>query len=102
MGEEPAGDKQTTPSARVTILEGALMEDMGDEAVILNINNERYYGLDDVGIKFWKWLKEDGDVDLVLERAKATFGIDEATLKQDIGVFVLELNQAGLLTFDES
>ena len=102
MGDESTGGEQTTPSAKVTISESALMEDMGAEAVILNVSNERYYGLDDVGIKFWTWLKEEGDVDLVLERAKAAFGVDEETLRKDIGVFVVELNQAGLLSFEES
>lgn len=74
---------------------------MGDEAVILNTNNERYYGLDPVGMNFWNWLKEDGDIDKVWERAIAAYPVDAETLRTDIGVFVIELNNAGLLTFDE-
>lgn len=89
------------PSGKVTISKNALLEDMGDEAVILNINNERYYGLDRNGINFWTWLQEEGDVDKVLERAIATYDVAPETLKKDLAVFVVELSNAGLLTFDE-
>lgn len=96
------GDQaQSLLSTKVSISDNALLEDMGNEAVILNINNERYYGLDQVGMNFWSWLKEEGDIDKVLERAVATYPIDAATLRKDIGVFVIELDNAGLLTFDE-
>ncbi|MEO9635669.1 MAG: PqqD family protein [Roseobacter sp.] len=91
------------PSGKLTISENALLEDMGDEAVILNINNERYYGLDRNGINFWTWLKEEGDVDKALARAVAAYdNVDADTLKKDLGVFVVELNNAGLLTFHEA
>jgi len=102
MSEQPTGPERAAPSAKVTISENALMQEMGDEAVILNVNNERYYGIDDVGINFWNWLKEERDVDRVLDRAIERYGVDEEILKKDIGVFVVELHHAGLLTFDES
>lgn len=92
---------QSLPSAKITISENALLEDMGDEAVILNINNERYYGLDPIGMNFWNWLKEEGDIDKVLEHAQKEYAIDVETLKKDIGVFVIELHNAGLLSFVE-
>ncbi|MEP6345998.1 MAG: PqqD family protein, partial [Parasphingorhabdus sp.] len=86
---------------KITISENALLEDMGEEAVILNINNERYYGLDRNGINFWTWLKEEGDVDKALARAVEAYDVDPDILKKDLGVFVVELNNAGLLTFDQ-
>lgn len=102
MSSEPLETNADMPSGKVTISENALLEDMGDEAVILNINNERYYGLDRSGINFWTWLKEEGDVDKALARAVAAYNdVDADLLKKDLGVFVLELNKAGLLTFDE-
>lgn len=102
LNQENRDQAKSLPSAKVVISENALLEDMGDEAVILNINNERYYGLDPVGMKFWGWLQEEGDVDLVLERAKEAYDVDPDVLKKDIGVFVVELNKAGLLNFTEN
>lgn len=101
--ERDSGHHQgSVPSSKITISENALVADVGDEAVILNINNEHYYGLDKLSLCFWSWLKEDGDIDSVLARAVDAFDIDEKTLAKDLGTFVLELNNAGLLHFEES
>jgi hypothetical protein len=102
MSTEANHSQTDLPSGKVTISENALLEDMGDEAVILNINNERYYGLDRSGISFWNWLKEEGDVDKALARAIDAYDVDPEILKKDLGVFVIELNNAGLLSFDEA
>ncbi|MCK0127575.1 PqqD family protein [Erythrobacter sp. F6033] len=90
------------PSGSITISANALLEDMGDEAVILNLNNERYYGLDKIGMNFWHWLNEEGDVDKALARAVKTYDIAPDVLKRDLGVFVVELHNAGLVTFGEA
>ncbi|GLQ34142.1 hypothetical protein GCM10007939_04250 [Amylibacter marinus] len=90
----------TQISGRISISEKALMVDLENEAVILNLNNERYYGLDDVSKNFWHWLNEFKDVDQVLHHAVDAYQVEEEVIRKDLGGFLLELSKAGLISFD--
>jgi hypothetical protein len=41
-------------SDRVTVPDDVLISQLQEESVILNLDSERYYGLDDVGTRFYQ------------------------------------------------
>ena len=45
-------------TARVTIPDGVLVQELQGESVLLNVNTENYYGLDEVGTRIWAVLSE--------------------------------------------
>jgi len=89
----------TTLPARVTVSPNVLCQVLGDESVLLNLDDDRYYGLDDVGTRMWQLLAEDGDVATVVTQLLTTYGaqVDEATLRDDLGALIARLTAAGLL-----
>lgn len=68
-----------------------------DEAVLLDLRTQRYYGLDAVGARIWELLADDGRVDAVLERLLEEFEVDEAMLRADVERFLDELSREGLV-----
>ena len=46
---------------QVEISPEALFQELDGETVLLNLQSERYYGLDDVGTRMWQLLAENGD-----------------------------------------
>ena len=74
-----------------------LFQELEGEMVLLNLETERYYGLDDVGTRFWQLLTEHGDIEHVLTQMIAEFDVDEATIRADVEKLVSELSTAGLL-----
>ena len=75
-----------------------LFQDLEGEAVLLHITTERYYGLDQVGVRFWHLLQTHGAIEPVVQQALTEFEVDEATLRQDLDVFLSEFEAAGLIT----
>jgi hypothetical protein len=84
-------------SLRVAIPPNVLAQELGGEAVLVNLENETYYSLNKVGSQMWQLLTEQGDVETATQQLLQTFAVDESTLRQDVARLVDELIQEGLL-----
>lgn len=75
-----------------------LFQPMGDEAVLLNLSDNHYYGLNEVGARMWELLSEQGQLEPVLAQLLTEFEVDEETLRQDIATLIDELVNRQMLT----
>lgn len=75
-----------------------IFQALHDEIVLLNMSNQQYFGLDDVGAAMWKLLVEHGDVEAVADRMTAEYDVDRDTVRKDLGILINRLLAAGLLT----
>ncbi len=82
---------------QLQIADDVLFQTVADEAVLLNIADNHYYGLDDVATRMWQLLAEHGTEDAVIQAMLAEYDVDEAALRQDFAALVTELEQRGLL-----
>lgn len=84
----------------VTISSDVLFQELEGEAVLLNLANEHYYGLDDIGTRIWQLLQEEHNVESVVAQMLAEYDASEALLRQDIANLIEELTQAELVTVE--
>lgn len=84
-------------AARLQIADDVLFQTVADEAVLLNMADNHYYGLDDVATRMWQLLGEHGAEDAVIQAMLEEYDIDEATLRQDFAALVAELERRGLI-----
>lgn len=82
---------------QLQIADDVLFQAVADEAVLLNIADNHYYGLDDVATRMWQLLAEHGTEEAVIQEMLAEYDVDEATLHQDFAALVEELEQRGLI-----
>ena len=75
-----------------------LVQELDGEAVVLDLNSERYFGLDDVGTRIWQQLLEHGRLERVCEEMRKEYDVDESTLLADVVRLVEELIGAGIVT----
>jgi hypothetical protein len=68
-----------------------------DEAVVLNLDTEVYFGLNATGLKMWNELTAAPDVGTALARLSGEFDVDEQQLRTDLETFIGELLERGLL-----
>ena len=73
---------------------------LGDEAVILNLSNGIYFGLDSVGTRIWQLISEHGSTEKVIETLSAEYEVEEGPLRQDLDNLIQQLMDKGLLTTD--
>src|SRR3990172_5074462 len=81
----------------VKIPSDVLFQIVNGEAVLLNLKNERYFGLDEVGTRIWRLLNGECDLQKVFEIMLDEYDVDANQLEQDINKLVRELVEAGLI-----
>ena len=86
-----------TPENRIEIPDGVLMRDLQGEAVILNLDSECYFGLDEVGTRMWTALTTTADVAAATEALLAEFEVEPEQLRTDLDEFVAARADAGLV-----
>jgi len=84
----------------ITVSSDVLFQELGNETVLLDLKNEIYYGLDDVGSRLWRLLTEDGNPATAVVRLLTEYEVDEATLRENISGLVKELHEARLITVE--
>jgi len=68
-----------------------------EESVLLNLDNERYYGLDDVGTRMLFVLTSAESVQSAWKQLVDEYDVDSEVLRQDLVSLVERLLEQGLL-----
>ncbi len=85
---------------QITVLDDVLLQDLGDEIVLLDLKSGRYLGLDPVGSTMWQKLLQTQSVDLAVEALLGDFEVDEATLRADLETFLARLESENLVRIE--
>lgn len=88
------------PLKRVVIPPESLFQPLDDEAVVLSVATENYYGLNNTAKRLWELLAEHGDVEKVVQEMLAEFDVEEAKLREDVDGLIEELRKAQLLRIE--
>ena len=84
-------------SDRVKIPDGVLISKLQEESVILNLESERYYGLDDVGTRFLSVLTTSESIEAAYETLAKEYDVDGHVLRQDLLLLIEKLVNQGLV-----
>jgi hypothetical protein len=82
---------------RVKVPDDVLISGLQDESVLLNLDSERYYGLDDVGTRMFSVLTTSDSVQSAWERLQREYDVDHEVLRQDLISLVNTLLEQGLI-----
>ena len=85
------------PTARVRLAKDVLMQKVGGDAILLNLNTENYFALDEVGTRVIDTLQESDSVAQAVQKLVGVYEVDEGTLTKDAVRLVEECEQHGLL-----
>ena len=79
------------------VVKDVLSQEVDGETVLLNLNNESYFGLDPTGTRIWQLIRDLGDLDDVYAVMLEEFNVSEEQLQQDLKQLVKKLVDAGLV-----
>jgi hypothetical protein len=82
---------------RVTIPADVLANTIDGETVLLNLESERYFGLDDVGTRIWQSLTTSDTLQAAFEAVLAEYDVDPQRLRHDFEDLVARLDDHGLV-----
>ena len=84
-------------NARVTVPDGVLVQELQGESVLLNVNTENYYGLDEVGTRMWSVLSEAPSIADAIDKLLEEYEVDRTTLESDVDELLTELLEKKLI-----
>lgn len=84
-------------SDRVRVPDDVLISNLQQESVILNLDSERYYGLDDVGTRFLTVLNTSESIEAAYDKLIGEYNIDAGVLRRDLLELVENLLKQGIL-----
>ncbi len=87
---------------RVTTPEGVLVREISGESVLLNLNSESYFGLDEVGTRMWAALTTAPSIEAAYEILLEEFDVEAEELRSDLSAFIRTLEEAGLLAVSDA
>lgn len=87
---------------KVAIPDYVLVQNLNDESVLLNMNTETYFGLDDVASQMWEVLKTSDSTESALEKLITIYDAPKDTLSQDLLEFINKLSEHELLEIVEN
>ena len=77
----------------------ALSQEVSGETVLLDLASEQYFGLDVVGTRIWQLLKDGEGFEVIVQVITDEFEVEQAQVEQDLEELLLQLADAGLLSF---
>lgn len=85
----------------VLVPEAVLTRELDGESVLLNLENETYFGLDAVGTRMWTLLTASPSIQAAYEALLAEYDVAPETLRHDLQALVDQLLANGLLALAE-
>ena len=84
-------------SDRVRIPDDVLISRLQEESVILNLDSERYFGLDDVGTRFLSVLTNSESIEAAYQALSEEYDVDRDVLREDLVALIQNLLQQGII-----
>lgn len=74
-----------------------LVRALDGEAVLLDMQSGKYFGLNEVGARVWQLMETGSNVGAIRAAVVAEFEVDEAQAAEDLASLVAELERRGLV-----
>lgn len=87
-------------SDRVRVPDDVLISNLQEESVILNLDSERYYGLDDIGTRMLSVLSTADSIGAAYELLLEEYDVDGKVLRRDLLSLVEQLVAQGLINIE--
>jgi hypothetical protein len=88
---------QISFSDRVRVPDDVLISRLQEESVILNLDSERYFGLDDVGTRFLSVLTTSESIEAAYQSLLDEYDVDREELRDDLIALIENLSQQGII-----
>jgi len=87
---------------KITFADTVFAQEVDGEMVLLDMNSENYFGLDEIGTAIWQGMQEKETLQEVFELLLNQYDVEADLLKQDLLAFVDKLVKHGIVSTKKS
>jgi hypothetical protein len=92
---------QVRPPERYRISADVLSQEVNGETVLLNLQGEAYFGLNEVGTRIWQLLQSGRSAGEIMTTLLDEYDVPRRQLEQDVSDLLTRLLEAGLVEAGE-
>ena len=82
----------------ITVNPDVISQEVSGETVILDLNSENYFGLDEVGTRIWQLIEEKGNLQAIVDQLLSEYDVSEDQLLEDLEVLLTQVADIGLVS----
>ena len=86
------------PADRFSISDEVLSQEVNGETVLLDLEGESYFGLNEVGTRIWQLIQSEQTVAETLDALSDEYDVSLEQLENDVGELLDKLADAGLVS----
>ncbi len=86
---------------KISLSDTVFAQEVDGEMVLLDMNSENYFGLDEVGCSIWQIMQDKETLGEIYESMLAAYDVEPEHLKSDLLEFIEQLKNAGLLKIEK-
>jgi hypothetical protein len=83
--------------SRFVVTDQQITSQLGDESVILGLNEGIYYGLDEIGTRIWTQLQSPRSINEICDNLAQDFDVERATCGEAVTALLQDMEARGLL-----
>jgi len=87
--------------ASVVATERQISAALGDEVIILGLDDSMYYGLSDTGVRVWELVQARRTVGEILAALVAEYEVDPHRAEADLEALLADLHSRGLIAIGQ-
>ena len=82
----------------ISLSPDVISQEVSGETVLLDLQTENYFGLDEVGTRIWQLIKETDDLSMIYRTLLDEYEVSDERLQNDLEVLLSEISELGLIT----
>jgi hypothetical protein len=85
---------------KVNVSDDVLFQILEGETVLLNMETEQYFALNDIGSKIWELISNEKSISEVFKKLLHEYEVEDETLKNDFSNLLLKMESKKLISFE--
>jgi hypothetical protein len=85
----------------ITLSPDVISQEVSGETVLLDLESENYFGLDEVGTRIWQLIGETNDLQAIYQTLLKEYDVSEDRLQQDLDHLLGEIAGLGLVRLEQ-
>ncbi len=86
----------------VTVPPFVMLQELGDEIVVANLDTGIYFSLNEVAARIWALLQDSESINAVVTEMMDEYDIDEETIRADVMTLLHHFEENGLMKLNNA
>ncbi len=85
----------------ISLSPDVISQEVSGETVLMDLESEHYYGLDEVGTRIWQLIGQTNDLRVIYQTLLQEYEVKEERLQRDLDVLLGQIAGLGLITLEQ-